>query len=243
MISMRRFATPAIGVAALALAGLSFAGTAFAGPAATVNVSEKAGPVSPIAQSVEDVHLASRLASWARQAKSAQGLVLAAQILSSAGAHEGPADKTSEGKGSSTGSAVASKTDKPEFTTAALLDEARSLAGPDQAIQAQIAQVASREGKGRKGGAIAHTDRVNAGATDVYTITFRGGEAARVVVRGDGDTTLGLFIYDQNGNEVCQDNDNSDGKYCSWTPAWTGTFKVKIHNDGDVYNKYRIATN
>lgn len=44
----------------------------------------------------------------------------------------------------------------------------------------------------------------------------------------------------ENNNLITKDDDNIDYCICSWTPKWTGTFKIKIVNRGSVYNRYRL---
>lgn len=83
-------------------------------------------------------------------------------------------------------------------------------------------------------------DKVLAGYTDTWTYTFRANSEARVTVEGDGDTDLDLYIYDENNNLITKDDDNIDYCVCTWTPKWTGTFKIKIVNRGNVYNRYRL---
>ena len=83
-------------------------------------------------------------------------------------------------------------------------------------------------------------DKVLAGYTDTWTYTFRANSEARVTVEGDGDTDLDLYIYDENNNLITKDEDNIDYCICTWTPKWTGTFKIKIVNRGSVYNRYRL---
>jgi hypothetical protein len=83
-------------------------------------------------------------------------------------------------------------------------------------------------------------ERVSANSTDVYNVTFIGGEPAEVFVVGDGDTDLDLFIYDENGNLIDSDTDNTDVCLCEWTPRWTGRFTIKIRNYGSVYNEYTM---
>ena len=78
--------------------------------------------------------------------------------------------------------------------------------------------------------------------TDVYTVTFRSGQEAWVYVSGDGDTDLDLYIYDENGNLIDSDTDSTDECLCTFTPRWTGQFKIKIKNRGNVYNEYQITT-
>jgi len=86
-------------------------------------------------------------------------------------------------------------------------------------------------------------DAVNPGSADVYRITFRGGEIARVALSGDGDTDLDLYVYDESGNLIAKDDDRSDDCYVSWIPRWTGSFKIRVVNRGRVYNEYVLATN
>jgi hypothetical protein len=90
---------------------------------------------------------------------------------------------------------------------------------------------------------MAKTDVVRARTTDVYHVTFRGGEVAAVAIAGDGDTDLDLFVYDQNGNQICRSVRSRDTEACRWTPAWTGTFRIEVKNLGGVANRYRIAMN
>jgi len=90
-------------------------------------------------------------------------------------------------------------------------------------------------------GAVRHTDRVLAGYTDVYHEIFHSNETVNLWVSGDGDTDLDLYVYDENGNLICSDTDTTDEMLCSWTPRWTGEFRLEIVNLGDVYNQYTIS--
>ncbi|MBL8851849.1 MAG: hypothetical protein JNG89_19410 [Planctomycetaceae bacterium] len=84
---------------------------------------------------------------------------------------------------------------------------------------------------------------VNANSSVSYMTTFHGGELAEVIIMGDGDTDLDLFVYDENGNLVASDTDTLDFCVCQWTPNWTGEFTVVVTNLGSVYNQFDIATN
>ena len=123
-----------------------------------------------------------------------------------------------------------------------LLADAKAMADNDGVLLALIDDVNSNV-RGAVGGSKYATSSVNAGATDVYNVTFRGGELAMVIVIGDGDTDLDLYVYDNNGNLVTSDTDYSDNCVCSWTPRWTGNFRIKIKNRGNVYNSYVLRTN
>lgn len=87
-----------------------------------------------------------------------------------------------------------------------------------------------------------HTDRVKAHSTDVYRVTFQRGVEAWVYVSGDGDTDLDLLVYDENDNFVDSDDRGEDPGFCSFTPRWTGKYKIKVVNKGNVYNQYQITT-
>ena len=84
---------------------------------------------------------------------------------------------------------------------------------------------------------------VLAHSSDTYTHVFKGGTEAMVIVSGDGDTDLDLYIYDEYGNLVDYDIDNLDTCVCSWTPRRTATYTIKIKNLGSVRNYYTMWTN
>ena len=85
------------------------------------------------------------------------------------------------------------------------------------------------------------TTRVEGRTADQYVRWFAGGREATVVVSGDGDTDLDLYVYDENGNLVASDTDGSYQCAVSWTPRWTGRFTIRIVNRGRVYNRYKIG--
>ena len=84
------------------------------------------------------------------------------------------------------------------------------------------------------------TDNVLAHDYDIWEITLNSGVNYTIVVEGDGDTDLDLYVYDEYGNELDRDDDYTDYCICSITPRWTGKIKIKIRNYGDVYNHYNL---
>ena len=83
--------------------------------------------------------------------------------------------------------------------------------------------------------------RVSAYSTDTFYVTFRGYEDAAVIISGDGDTDLDLYVFDGNGNLIGSDTDGSDDCVVRFMPYWTGTFRIEVSNLGSVYNEYHIA--
>ncbi|WP_372015750.1 hypothetical protein [Pseudoxanthomonas sp. 10H] len=202
------------------------------------NEAEKAGTASDNSRAVHQLYLADAVADYGHEARNPMALIVAAEMIAQAGAREVEQAKTSDGKGT-----AGDKAAKPERTVASLLGEARALAGQNAALLAAIDRVGASESKGRSNGPGEVSERVLAGDTDTYTIRFNGGEEAAVLVVGDGDTDLDLYVYDENGNLVCDDADSTDTMLCEWTPRWTGDFTVKVKNLGSVYNAYDMVTN
>lgn len=93
---------------------------------------------------------------------------------------------------------------------------------------------------GAAGGPVYHEDRVMAFSHNSYTFECRGGEWTNLVVRGDGDTDLDLFVYDSNGTLVASHTDLSDVCSARWFSATTQAYTVVVKNYGSVYNDFVI---
>jgi len=83
---------------------------------------------------------------------------------------------------------------------------------------------------------------VGDGGHDEYVVRFRGGETAQVAVAGDGDSDLDLFVYDENGDLVCSDEDKTDRMFCSWQPETSGYYTIRVKNFG-MENLYVMRHN
>lgn len=192
------------------------------------------------ASGIDQVQFAGDLVRHARTHKSLQAYVLALQVLAANPARDLSVEKSETG-----GKDGGTKPDKAPITLQGVAAEARSLANGDAAVIAQIDGLVE-EGARKKGaidGPQRGESRVRAFGTDSYEVNFRGGRSAEVLVTGDGDTDLDMFIFDENGNLVCSDDDRTDQCYCRWNPRWSGAFTIKVKNLGDVYNQYVIVTN
>lgn len=205
--------------------------------------NEKVGTVSAEAQAVADLALAAELAEYGQRTKSPLALIAAAQIMKNTPVKEEKRTKETEGDaGKSEGEKSASIA-----TPESLLADAKALAESQNdnvalaLIEKETKILAKR---GAVGGPIVHADRVYPDITDVYTIRFKGGERAEVLVQGDGDCDLDLSVYDENGHFIAKDDDTTDTCYVEFSPRWTGPFKVRIKNyQCSVYADYVLLTN
>lgn len=194
-------------------------------------------------ESLAALRLANDLLRYGYNNKSALALVDALQIFSENPTQvlrtERQGDKVDTTKTDGKKAQVSFKYDQ-------VLADAKKYADGDQNLLAVIDNIDADAKGGQRGsinGPSRHFDTVNGKSIDTYSINFIAGELAEILVSGDGDTDLDLFVYDSNGNLIAKDDDYSDDCYVRWVPKWTGRFIVKIVNRGPVYNNYVIATN
>src|SRR5437763_741463 len=83
---------------------------------------------------------------------------------------------------------------------------------------------------GASGGPKEGVYTISGNSYQTFTVTFRGGEEAQVALKGDGNADLDLYIYDEYGNLVASDDDDTATCYVSWTPRWTARFTIKVVN-------------
>lgn len=180
-----------------------------------------------------DLALANQLAAYGDRNNDALSLIVAANIMNGLGAIE-----EREGEAESEGSGEAGD-DKPE--EAGLLDRARELAGDNEELIALIEDAEMAGARGDIAGPGCYNDRVYAGYTDIWTITFTPG-SNYVSLDGDGDTDLDLRVY-SGSRLICQSLSYSDNEFCSWNQYNTGSVRVEVDNLGGVYNVYHLCTN
>jgi hypothetical protein len=92
------------------------------------------------------------------------------------------------------------------------------------------------------GGPQAFVEDINANSHIHWDVTARGGEEFSISAIGDGDTDVDIIVFDENGNEVCRDYGLSHVATCSFTPRWTGGFRVRVINWGDVWTRTLITS-
>lgn len=220
-------------------------GSLFAQQTPTSNFEDAEKPVVPITpqtQKVQDYSAALNLARYGYANNNALCLITAAGMIYKLGVIPLPADAR---QNVTEPASADTKPAKPDFSNPEqLLTDARRLAKGDAHILALANQLKPAPiSRGAVGGPRRNTTSVLAKSTDTYNIRFRGLESAVVVLRGDGDTDLDLYVYDENGNLVARDDDYSDGCVAAWTPLYSGVFTIRVKNRGSVYNRYTLATN
>jgi hypothetical protein len=195
------------------------------------------------ADAVQAIRLAEELAAWGRAHEHPVALATAARIL------ETIKQQPMKGlipKGEEVAQETEAEAKAPHLVTAEeLLGQAREMTADDAPGRGAVEAAATmgRVARGAVGGAIYHTDAVRAHTTDQFMIRFKENEVAAVMVSGDGDTDLDLFVYDEFGNLIASDTDGTDTCYVQWTPRWTGPFLVRVKNLGGVFNRYTLRTN
>lgn len=206
---------------------------------------EKKPIVGEASPAVEALRLAGDLVKYGYAHQSAMPLLNALEILQTVSTKDLDGQRQA---GTSTKADSGKKEGVLTFDKKQILADAKDFAKAEEneAVSALIAAYESKSSvqqRGRVGGASTTYERVNANSTDVYQISFVANRRAEIVVVGDGDTDLDLYVYDSNGNLIESDTDYTDNCYVSWTPLWTGRFTVKVKNRGSVYNNYVIITN
>lgn len=234
--------TPRLAGAVLAITVAAASAVALAADAGKkgTNAGPAAKTPSESAAAVETLALADELALYGIRQNDPVAIIQAAKMMKSVPPRTLDAKKASEGKGQQASTGKATGVD---LSADALLTRAEGMAAGNATLAGLIKDARATKSRGAARGPQVARSSVLAGYTDIYTVTFRGGEQAAVLVDGDGDTDLDLYVTDENGYQICSDTDGSDTMLCRWTPAWTGPFQIRVKNLGRVYNTYNLATN
>jgi hypothetical protein len=191
---------------------------------------------------ISALRLATELVKYGYSQQSALPLIDALQIIS-----ENPTQTLNvEVKGETATPQTDSKGGIVTLDVAKIATSAKEFADGDETMLALISQV-ENDANGIHRGAVNGPRKgcyaVSAGCYNDFDVSFVKGYLAEVLVSGDGDTDLDLYIYDSNGNLITCDTDYTDDCYVRWVPAWTGRFTIRVVNRGGVYNNYVVVTN
>lgn len=153
----------------------------------------------------------------------------------------------------------------PPLDKDALIARARELAEGDEAlsaaVEAMIDSIESdtrglvyRQGKDLESveleGVIykvinTEHDRLDPGdELTLENVVFEGQKPAQILVIGDGDGDLDLWVYDGNtGNQIGSDTDLSSVCLVNWTTRYEGPFTIKVKNVGTVWERFYVLAN
>ncbi|OAN49451.1 hypothetical protein A6A04_19405 [Paramagnetospirillum marisnigri] len=213
--------------------------------AADSNADSASVAISPQTEAVAAAGMAHALAKYGEKTKDPVALLAAARILQAIGGVPLTTPVEREGLATSTPEKPAVAFD----SAASAMKAARNLAKGQAPLLAMIDDTEKSGSRKAFNGSIdrhdivflVRSDTVRSNGTDVYNIPLIAREPWRVSLSGDGDETLLLLVYDENGHEICRDIDNKVfSASCSVTPKWAGIYKVKIQNTGPTPVRYVI---
>lgn len=204
---------------------------------------EKTVVDQPVSPEMTALQTAANLAKYGYATYSPTALIEAARIFGTTKVQDADFENTKVSSATTEEKEV-----KVSFDSKQLLADAKKYAGKDKTVLALAKKVeeeiaSSGSTRGAVGGPKYGEGRVYGKDYTDYTAKFWANELAEVIVIGDGDNDLDLYVYDSNGNLIASDTDYTDQCVCRWVPSWTGAFTIRIVNRGAIYSNYAIATN
>ncbi|REJ92643.1 MAG: hypothetical protein DWQ34_12625 [Planctomycetota bacterium] len=202
---------------------------------------------------------AARLALEGENRQSPLLLLAAAEILADLKASNRDADIESAASGDDTDGRL------PPLEMDALIERARELAEGNEELQAAVETMIDtiesdtrglvyRQGKDLESITFADTvykvintqhDRLDPGdELTLENVVFEGRKPAEIIVVGDGDGDLDLWVYDGN-NGVLIDSDTDTTSVCiaEWTTKYEGPFTIVVKNVGSVWERFYVLAN
>lgn len=253
--------SPWLRLALIALlgSGLTAAGLSADSPKVGDNLAESDEPT----KAGNDLSLAATAAQLAIEGENRESpllLLAAAEILADL-----PQSRRDAAGVESSTTADDSNGRLPPLEMEALMSRARELAkgneGLEAAVEAMIDGIQSdsrglvfRQGKDLESveleGVIykvinTEHDRLEPGdELTLENVVFEGQKPAQILVIGDGDGDLDLWVYDGNtGNEIASDTDLTSVCIADWTTRYEGPFTVKVKNVGTVWERFYVLAN
>jgi hypothetical protein len=93
--------------------------------------------------------------------------------------------------------------------------------------------------------AIGRKDKVGPFGHRAYSKHFEAGRRALVIVSGNGQGLMGVYVYDEHGNCVARDDavggPTKDDLAAEWVPERAGRFSVEVYALDRVGNEYHMA--
>jgi hypothetical protein len=114
----------------------------------------------------------------------------------------------------------------------------------DQGVSSSSGQTGIYAAKeGARNRVVTQSVRSEAESTQTWTLNLCA-PSVYLEVRGDGDTDLDFWVYDESGREVHSDTDSTDITFATLNSGRgygsCAEFELRIHNYGEVYNQVEI---
>jgi hypothetical protein len=77
--------------------------------------------------------------------------------------------------------------------------------------------------------------------TKVFELDFTKDAPAAVFIDSEKMADVDVIVKDKNGNEITADDSVSPNCAVSWTPAYTGTFRILVTNLGQGDNRCKLS--
>jgi len=205
------------------------------------NVDRNKRGSSPLTEAVAQAALGDQVARHADRNKDVLAMLAAIRLLSQVGPK--PVEHPVRTEGAKPGGADTKGPPPRDTTVAALLARAKQYAGGRNDLNGLVDELARTASKARQNGPSRFAHRIGAGATDVYTLSFRANEPVMIALTGEGVTDLDLLVEDDGGHRICSSDGAGDDEICRWMPRRNGSFRVRVRNLGATPNAYRLWSN
>jgi len=192
-------------------------------------------------KAIQDLELADRLIRYGRQEKNAESLLLAAQILQKTATQQLKSERKATGD--------VEKTKSPKMmdnSPKGLLAEAKKMSSTPQveALAMATEKILDETTRGAARGPQVDNFTIFSLQTVTWNpISFRAGEFADVYISTGSFSNMILEVTDENGNLVARDSAPGNYYRCSWTPRWTGSFRIRLVNNNTLAFNCRLTTN
>jgi len=230
-------------------AGLILLGAAIA-PVSALAQDATEGSGSNVAEeapaergALADLDLASALHAYAKEAGDPLVAIAALRVAATVPTEEAAFEAETEAEADAGGGDGEAPATENAGDFDAMVATARDLAADNDSYQAMIDEVVASGTRDRVGGFATALKNLPGNTRATYRESFFGGRLAEVAIDGGGDGRMNLIVYDENGNRICLSNRAGDRQYCSWTPRWTGQFRVVVVNLDPYSNRYRVTMN
>jgi hypothetical protein len=196
---------------------------------------------SPESKALQDLGLAQHLIEYGRAQKSAESLLLAAQIL-----HKTPTQKLAVGSTVENPNKTAKVSAAADESPKALVSEAKKMSSSAStaALASATEKMLEESTRGAQGGPKKDAFSIRPGEVVKWNpCTFIGGQLAEVGIANKVHGAMVLEVFDEFGNSVARDNVPGPYFYVRFVPRMTGPFYIRLTNIDSISFNCVLITN